>query len=352
LNQSKSSQFPQPLLHWFDQYGRKNLPWQGNNSYYVWVSEIMLQQTQVLKVIDYFNRFIEKFPSLQSLAQAVEPEVLQLWSGLGYYNRARNLHKAAIICQQQHKNKLPLDLQKLMALPGIGRTTAGAIMSLAYNQPFAILDGNVKRVLSRVFMIKAEKVSHFNKLLWTKAEECMEQKRARDYNQAIMDLGAIICTKNSPKCELCPFSLSCKARKNQQVNQYPQTKKPIKKLNKTLRTVMLLYGNQVFLQQRLSTGIWPQLWFLPCYETQNELNNSFIQLNKQKLQVIDFSISHILTHRNLLINVSCIRLTSEQKEGLNASGQWIKVSDFQSLPHPKALEKIVDKYNRNIDDDF
>lgn len=343
---------PQPseiqshLLKWFDVHGRKNLPWQSKNSYYVWVSEIMLQQTQVIKVIDYFNRFINKFPSLNQLAQADESGVLQLWSGLGYYNRARNLHKAAIICQQQHHGQLPVDLQQLMALPGIGRTTAGAVLSLASNLPFPIMDGNVKRVMSRLFMIKTEKISQFNDVLWAKAESCMEQKRAKDYNQALMDLGSLICTRNNSKCKVCPFTHFCQARIKQQVDKFPQKNKTIKKQNITLHTVMFVHNKQVWLQQRSSSGIWPQLWFLPCYATEKEATTIHGELVCDKLKSFKFSIKHILTHRNLQIDVRCMSITSAQKKQLNTAGQWIKLTDIQSLPHPKALEKIMYAYKQ------
>lgn len=341
-----SSKIQTSLLKWFDVHGRKNLPWQGKNSYFVWVSEIMLQQTQVIKVIDYFNKFTKKFPSLSHLAQADESEVLQLWSGLGYYNRARNLHKTAIICQKQHQGQLPVDLQLLMALPGIGRTTAGAILSLASNLPFPIMDGNVKRVMSRLFRIKAQKTSQLNSLLWEKVETYMEQTRARDYNQALMDLGSMICTRSNPQCGKCPFTAFCQAYIKHQIDEYPQKSRAIKKQNIFFYSVMFLHNNQVWLQQRPSTGIWAQLWFLPCYDSEKKLINRHKEFEIEQLRTVLFSIKHILTHRNLQIDVVCINITSEQKKKFNARSQWINLTEIKSLPHPKALEKIVNRYKQ------
>lgn len=252
----KPAIFQQNVLAWFDQQGRKDLPWQQNiTPYRVWLSEIMLQQTQVVTVIPYFQAFITKFPDVESLAQAPVDEVLQLWSGLGYYARARNLHKAArIICEQ---GRFPDTLDGLMALPGIGQSTAGAILSIAFNKSHPILDGNVKRVLARFKAIPGwTGNSQTNKQLWEISANLTPEIRVAEYTQAMMDLGATVCTRSKPACEKCPLTTACMAFLTQTAANFPTPKKakalPVKQL------VFLLLHNtqQVLLEKRPPTGIW------------------------------------------------------------------------------------------------
>ena len=327
------------LLLWFDQSGRKNLPWQTSNPYHVWISEIMLQQTQVVKVIDYFQAFIQKFPDMEKLAQADTDSVLSSWSGLGYYNRARNIHKTAIICVDQYAAQLPLDLQRLMALPGIGRTTAAAILSLARDLPYPILDGNVKRVISRVFTIKHDKISQLNKVLWLKVEQLMPQKQARNYNQALMDLGSMVCKRAHPTCSQCPMHKLCGAYKQGSTDQYPQAKVPTKKIKRILYTILFMDNEKILLQQRAATGIWPQLWFLPIYENQQDINKQLKPWRNTKLK--QFSVKHILTHRELDIQVTCLHLKSPDTPKIQVTGKWYKPTQIKSIPHPTALLKIL-----------
>ncbi|HBA98921.1 MAG TPA: A/G-specific adenine glycosylase, partial [Gammaproteobacteria bacterium] len=211
------SSISKPLLQWFDQHGRHSLPWQASHSspaniYHVWLSEIMLQQTQVSTVIDYFNNFIHHFPSLAILADASEDNVLAQWAGLGYYARARNLHKSAKIIMQDYQGVFPDIIEQVVALPGIGESTAGAILSISHNQNHAILDGNVKRVLSRYHQVKG----HYGqaqtlKQLWVLAKQHTPNTRNNDYTQAIMDLGATLCTRSNPDCGRCPVQQGCQA---------------------------------------------------------------------------------------------------------------------------------------------
>ena len=217
------------VLQWFDEYGRKDLPWQQDiTPYRVWVSETMLQQTQVNTVIPYFHRFLERFPDVLSLANADQDEVLHYWSGLGYYARARNLQRAAQIIAQTN---FPGDLETLQSLPGIGRSTAGAILSIAFQQPAAILDGNVRRVLARYHAAET-------KDLWNLAESHVPQERCADYTQAMMDLGATVCTRTKPKCPLCPLQSSCVAHAQSNETAYPISKS--KKAIPVKTTYMLL----------------------------------------------------------------------------------------------------------------
>jgi A/G-specific adenine glycosylase len=327
------------IVSWYDKNGRKNLPWQVPNSYYVWISEIMLQQTQVLKVIDYFNNFMQSFPTLKKLSQANIDDVLTHWSGLGYYNRARNIYKTAQICIEKHQGELPQSLDELIALPGIGRTTAGAILSLASNKPYPILDGNVKRVMSRLFMIKADNPSQLMKKLWEKVEWLMPSKDAQKYNQALMDLGSLVCKRSQPLCLQCPFSKTCKAYLAEKIHQFPQKSKKVKQVEQTLHALMLLDDDKVFLQQRKEKGIWPQLWFLPLFETDDALLR---QVQELKASIESkYSVQHILTHRKLDIQVSVI---SVKNLSLNI-GQWHQRSSIKRLAHPIALQKIMKSFN-------
>jgi A/G-specific adenine glycosylase len=262
------SAFQQKVLTWFDDQGRKDLPWQQNiTPYRVWLSEIMLQQTQVTTVIPYFNAFIEKFPTLESLASTPIDEVLPYWSGLGYYARARNLHKTAQIIHQQQR--FPDTLEELMALAGIGQSTAGAILSIAFNKSHPILDGNVKRVLTRYKAIAGwTGLSEINKQLWDISSELTPVERCADYTQAMMDLGATLCTRSKPACQVCPLTGHCLARINGTVSLLP-TPKP-KKTLPVKQVVFLLLSNQdqqIFLQKRPPTGIWGGLWSLPEFDS-------------------------------------------------------------------------------------
>lgn len=261
-----SSSFDQRVLRWFDVAGRKNLPWQYNPTpYRVWVSEIMLQQTQVATVIPYYERFMARFDSLESLASAPVDDVLSHWSGLGYYARARNLHHCAQTVFNEHGGNLPDNLDALVALPGIGRSTAGAVLSLAYGQVQPILDGNVKRVLARHRAIEGwPGQTAVLKNLWLVSEEVTPNKRCGPFNQAMMDLGATVCTRSKPNCSSCPLSEDCQALAFGNPTGFPG-KKP-KKDKPVKSTVMLLMKNEAgetLLEKRPPSGIWGGLWSLP-----------------------------------------------------------------------------------------
>ncbi|MDH5610892.1 MAG: A/G-specific adenine glycosylase [Gammaproteobacteria bacterium] len=263
---SSNASFADQVLAWFDQHGRHDLPWQKNrNLYRVWLAEVMLQQTQVATVIPYYLNFLTKFPDHPHLASASLDEVLTLWAGLGYYTRARNLHKAAIAIQEQHQGQFPESFEEVLALPGIGRSTAAAILAQSLGQRHAILDGNVRRVLSRYFAIEgcAGKKEVENSL-WQKAEICTPYERLADYTQAMMDLGATVCTRSSPDCSHCPIMNGCRAVKYQRVNELP-TPRPKKQIPvKTVRMLLLTNKDgELLLEKRPPTGIWGGLWSLP-----------------------------------------------------------------------------------------
>jgi A/G-specific adenine glycosylase len=258
--------FAQRILPWFAAHGRKDLPWQQNRtSYRVWVSEIMLQQTQVTTVIPYFVRFMQRFPVVQALAAAPLDEVLQHWAGLGYYARARNLHRAAQQVVAQHAGQFPTTLAGMQALPGIGRSTAGAILSLAQGQSQPILDGNVKRVLARHHAVAGwPGQAAVLKTLWALAQQHTPATQTADYNQAMMDLGATVCTRRHPACAVCPVADTCVAHAQHNWQAYPG-KKPRQAV--PLRTVQLLIirdpAGGILLEKRPPQGIWGGLWSLP-----------------------------------------------------------------------------------------
>ena len=259
------NEFARRLLAWFDLHGRKDLPWQQAISpYRVWVSEIMLQQTQVKTVIPYFENFMARFPAIHDLAAASQDEVLHHWTGLGYYARARNLHKTAKIIVADHEGEMPLTVDALVSLPGIGRSTAGAIVSICSGRRAAILDGNVKRVLARHFAIEGWPGSTAAvKSLWAKAEELTPVDRVADYTQAIMDLGATVCTRATPACEQCPMHGTCIALATNRIAELPG-RKPKKDLLVRQTTMLIIEsGNSVLLEQRPPAGLWGGLWSLP-----------------------------------------------------------------------------------------
>jgi A/G-specific adenine glycosylase len=257
-------EFAARVLAWFDEHGRKDLPWQCDDPYRIWVSEIMLQQTQVQTVIPYYQRFIARYPDLTALATAAVDDVLHHWSGLGYYARARNLHKAAQVIRVSHDGVFPQDIDAVQALPGIGRSTAGAILSLAFGQRHAILDGNAKRVLARHAAIEGwpGKTSVAERL-WALAEKYTPANRVDAYTQAMMDLGATLCTRTKPACALCPVHEDCVAFRQAAIAAYPG-RKP-KKAKPLKQTTMLLAvsDNAVYLERRPAAGIWGGLWSLP-----------------------------------------------------------------------------------------
>src|SRR5688572_22945306 len=252
--------FQQKILAWFDQFGRKNLPWQQKKTpYRVWLSEIMLQQTQVATVIPYFERFIERFPDVFALAKASEETVLHLWTGLGYYNRARNLHKTAQIVAVTYQGQFPKTSHELEALPGIGRSTAGAILALAFHQSAPILDGNVKRVLSRFKGLQSLEA------LWESATHYTPTQRVADYTQAMMDIGATLCTRSNPRCLECPLQKNCVAflSNNIQGLTLKNTRKPLP-LKKT--TWLILEKNKkILLEKNSPKGVWASLWGFPIF---------------------------------------------------------------------------------------
>jgi A/G-specific adenine glycosylase len=343
------SDFQQHILAWFDQQGRKDLPWQQDiTPYRVWLSETMLQQTQVITVIPYFNAFIEKFPTLECLAQAPIDEVLHSWSGLGYYARARNLHKTAQLIVEQ--GRFPDMLDELVTLPGIGLSTAGAILSIAFKKSHPILDGNVKRVLTRFKAISGwPGTCQVNKQLWSISAHLTPIDRVADYTQAMMDLGATICTRSKPACDDCPLEGHCLARITRTVSELP-TPKPAKTLPVKQIVFLLLNNNlnQTLLEKRPSTGIWGGLWSLPEFDSIEAAHNwcltknwAIDNLRTLATQRHTFSHYHLDYTPVLIQTDNPINFVMEANQAV-----WYNAEQIDTLGLPAPIKRLLQQHTR------
>jgi A/G-specific adenine glycosylase len=294
------------LVDWHARHGRHDLPWQRDRTpYRVWVSEIMLQQTQVATVVPYYERFLARFPHVCALADAPIDEVLHLWSGLGYYARARNLHSCAQRIRDEHAGEFPERFEDLAALPGIGRSTAGAILALSRGARCAILDGNVRRVLSRYFGIEADPGSRAGReLLWQTAELCTPHDNVATYTQAIMDLGATLCTRRQPRCECCPLRADCIALASGRQHAIPPVRTA--RARRTVHTFMLVAQREdggVLLTRRPARGVWGGLWCPPQFETREEASVFAARMLREARaapRALE-DIQHTFTHFDLTI---------------------------------------------------
>jgi A/G-specific adenine glycosylase len=310
--------FASRLLAWFDDHGRRDLPWQEDTTpYRVWISEIMLQQTQVATVIPYYERFMASFPTVRALADAPLDDVLHHWSGLGYYARARNLHATAKLVCDEHGGNFPTDFDAVVALPGIGRSTAGAILAIARQQRHAILDGNVKRVLARYHALDGwPGNTDTARKLWASAEAHTPHERVADYTQAIMDLGATLCTRSRPACPLCPFEADCLAHAQGNETAYPG-RKPRKAKPLRSTTMLLVHdGRHLYLERRPSAGIWGGLWSLPEIDGGDPLEDwCTARVNMQPAAVVEWeTLRHGFSHYDLDIRPLEVRLDSPSRK--------------------------------------
>lgn len=359
---ASNTPFGDKLLAWFDQHGRKDLPWQKNiNAYRVWISEIMLQQTQVKTAIPYYEKFMAQFPNVTRLAAATEDDVLHYWSGLGYYSRARNLHKSAQQICQLFGGELPDTVEALITLPGIGRSTAGAIAAIAFHQHSAILDGNVKRVLARHHSVEGwpGKPAVAN-TLWGFAEALTPKYRVADYTQAIMDLGATLCTRSKPACSKCPIQLDCQAFQQGTVANYPG-KKPKKVIPIKTITMFIVVNQQghVLLQKRPATGVWASLWSLP--EDPLQLSNlglseiettSSVSKNivKQTSQWTDNAkawptLRHTFSHFHLDISPRYFRIKAQSRIMEPSQWLWFNPADPAKIGLAAPVSKLINQVN-------
>ncbi|WP_074906029.1 A/G-specific adenine glycosylase [Nitrosomonas communis] len=342
------STFVNTLIQWQKQYGRHSLPWQGTNDpYAIWVAEVMLQQTQVMTVIPYYQRFLEAFPDIECLAKASVDAVLTLWSGLGYYSRGRNLHKAACLMMEHYHGRFPQHAAEIVRLPGIGRSTAAAIAAFAYGERCAILDGNVKRVFARYFGITGypgEKKTEA--LLWQKAEGLLPQVNAKQqmatYTQALMDLGATVCTRHQPKCLSCPLQPDCIAFAENRVASLP-TSKPRKPLTSKETTFLILRNqNEILLEQRSSPGIWGGLWCLP--EKPIDINSQTYCRQFMGIDILPISnlspLNHTFTHFKLRIDTQLLQVINRPRKK-TASEVWLTIDKALQLAIPVPVRKIL-----------
>jgi A/G-specific adenine glycosylase len=351
MQQLKPHKFQRAVLKWYELHGRKDLPWQQSvTPYRVWVSEIMLQQTQVNTVIAYFARFMERFPNIEMLAAANLDEVLHLWSGLGYYARGRNLHKTAQIITDQYQQKFPQSLDELISLPGIGLSTAGAILSLGMQIPAAILDGNVKRVLARVLAIDEWPGKPLVlQQLWSVAKELTPTDQVHHYNQAMMDLGAMICVRSQPRCESCPLTACCVAYQQKNVRAYP-VPKPRKVLPKKHVFILALHNaaQEILLIKRPPTGIWGSLWSLPECPTPDKLPAWCKQQLASQVKNIEQlpDITHTFSHFQLTMTPIKAEITKSSLRAMEDEQQiWYNSNNTHTIGLPAPIQKLLENIN-------
>ncbi len=341
----------QALLAWYAQQGR-DLPWrQTRDPYAIWISEIMLQQTQVKTVLPYYERWLRQFPTVTALAQADQQTVLKAWEGLGYYARARNLHRAAQAIVADHGGEFPSTFDAAIALPGIGRTTAGGILSAAFNQPVAILDGNVKRVLARLIALRTPPSKALDRL-WLWSERLLPTDNPRDFNQALMDLGATLCTRHRPACLLCPWQSACAA-----YNQNVQLEIPMTEARAPLPHKQIGVGvvwneqGQILIDRRLQEGLLGGLWEFPGGKIEpGETVEDCIRRELQEELAIEvevgdrlMTINHTYTHFKVTLNVFHCRHTAGEPQPIECDEvRWVEVSELEEFPFPKANSQIID----------
>ena len=338
--------FAERLLAWFDVHGRHDLPWQHpREPYRVWLSEIMLQQTQVATVIPYFARFLARFPDLQTLAHAPLDDVIALWAGLGYYARARNLHRCAQVLVEQHGGVWPRDIDAVAALPGIGRSTAAAILSQAYGDRHAILDGNVRRVLARHTATPGwPGVPAVQKILWQAAEARLPQTRLADYTQALMDLGATLCTSRKPSCLLCPVAADCTARAQDRVSEFPGAK-PVRARPHRRSQLLLIVDedSRLLLERRAPSGLWGGLWCPPLLgENDASLDDWLAQqdLAAEHREALP-AFTHSFTHFDLELQPLRVQARMRGTALGEARWQWIDAEQQAQLGMPAPIRRML-----------
>jgi A/G-specific adenine glycosylase len=344
------------VLAWQAQHGRSGLPWQGTSDpYRVWLSEIMLQQTQVVTVLDYYPRFLQRFPNVASLAAAPLDDVLALWSGLGYYTRARNLHRCAQAVVQNFGGCFPPTAELLQTLPGIGRSTAAAIAAFCYGERVAILDANVKRVLTRVLGYdKDMAMAAHERALWNQATALLPTTNLAHsmprYTQAMMDLGATVCTTRKPTCMLCPLAKQCVAKAQGAPEKYPVKTRKLKRSSQAWWLLCAQRGQanteQVYLQPRPTPGVWAGLYSLPMYDSREALMATLTPA--QQLACVEApAFLHVLTHKDMHLHVVSLPWVSKslprglEGENADAKGKWVALADLAGLGLPAPIRKLL-----------
>jgi A/G-specific adenine glycosylase len=336
--------FAAAVVAWQRVHGRHGLPWQNTrDAYRIWLSEIMLQQTQVAAVVPYYERFLKRFPTIAALAAADEDDVLVLWSGLGYYSRARNLHRAARQIAEQHAGVFPADFDAVLELPGVGRSTAAAICVFAFGARKAILDGNVKRVFARCFGVAGYPgETAVADALWAHADRLVPAKNVEAYTQGLMDLGAGICTRSKPRCADCPLAGRCVARKQEAIARYPAPR-PRKVLpQRRTRMLVLLHAGQVLLEKRPGSGIWGGLWSLPEAGEKESIaacaSRYGVTVAAQKALP---AVAHGFTH--FLLAIEPVRVAVKKVDARAAAPgvMWLGLADAQGAALPAPVRRIL-----------
>ena len=346
--ESSYSRLTAALIDWHAQRGRHDLPWQKERTpYRVWVSEIMLQQTQVTAVIPYYERFIARFAEVESLAAAGIDEVLHLWTGLGYYARARNLHRAAQRICADFDGRLPRRFEDLLQLPGIGRSTAGAILALSFGEPFPILDGNARRVLSRFFGVTGSPTdAATTRRLWQLAERCTPRAQAAVYTQSIMDLGATVCVRRKPLCGFCPLAKWCSARATGRQHEIPAPRATrMRRSRKVFMLVAVREDRSVLLERRPDAGIWGGLWCLPEFNTLSATKVFADQLLKQpqlEPQALEM-MQHSFTHFDLVISPVLTRCSGPAGVMDETQSLWYNTQEPARVGMPAPIKTLLDR---------
>lgn len=336
--------FAERLIVWQRIQGRHNLPWQGADAYRVWLSEIMLQQTQVATVVPYYQRFVATFPTINALAGATEEQVLAHWSGLGYYARGRNLHRAARLIVEKYHGEFPRAFEDLMALPGIGRSTAAAICALAFHERRAILDGNVKRVLARYCGIAGLTTDRNVEMhLWQQAEALLPRRDVATYIQAQMDMGATLCTRSQPKCAVCPVQDDCIAYQTDRVHELPtpRSRKIVPERHATF--LLMMHGSDIFLEKRVSQGIWGGLLCLPQLEDGPDVVADYVQCNDIKVseRISLGKFIHTFTHFKLHITPVMLRVSRKPLQAQQAGSIWLDVEEALNAAIPAPVRELL-----------
>jgi A/G-specific adenine glycosylase len=337
--------FASRLIEWQLTHGRHDLPWQGADAYRVWLSEIMLQQTQVATVIPYYQRFVASFPNITALAAATEEQVLAHWSGLGYYARGRNLHRAAQIIAEKYHGEFPREFEQIIELPGIGRSTAAAICALAYHERRAILDGNVKRVLARYCGIEGwagnKKVEE---RLWQQAEALLPPRDIATYTQSLMDMGATVCTRSRPKCAICPVQADCIALGADRIAVLPAPRPRKTVPEKHTTFLLLMHGNDILLEKRPGSGIWGGLWCPPQVESESDaaeyMQRNGVQEN-ERIELDEFT--HTFTHFKLHTTPLLIRVAHKPHQVQQAGSVWQDVEEALQAAIPTPVRQVLKK---------
>ena len=333
----KVDTFSSNITKWYIQNGRKNLPWRKViTPYRIWISEIMLQQTQVKTVIPFYKKFIKKYPNLKSISLATEDDILALWTGLGFYRRAKNIYRTKEIIKKEYKNKFPSKYEELISLPGIGRSAAGAIMSIAYKESYPILDANVKRVISRYKKINTDEKGVV-KTLWSLSKNLTPEKNIFEYTQGIMDLGATICNIRSPNCLNCPINKTCNsAFKNFEIEYKAKKERPKKKIFFTLA-----HSKKSFLLfKKNEKSFWESLW-IPYDGKDFKETNILKEPAKRKIK----TINHALSHMELDITIEIVDYKTPFKIKSNLEHQWINKNQIDNYGLPKPIRTIIENHD-------